>query len=53
MGYMIAGDKPLPVEVKAGETGSMKSLHLFVQENEAPLAIRLNADMPNLIQVDQ
>jgi len=51
--YMIAGDKPVPIEVKAGKTGSLKSLHLFVQEKTPPLAIRLNADMPSLMQIEQ
>jgi len=51
--YVIAGDHPVPVEVKAGKTGALKSLHLFVQEKSAPLAIRLNADMPSLMQIAQ
>jgi len=51
--YVIAGDYPVPIEVKAGKTGSLKSLHLFVREKSTPLAIRLNADMPSLMQIDQ
>jgi len=50
--YVIAGDSPIPVEVKAGKSGSLKSLHLFVKEKSAPLAIRLNADTPSLMQVE-
>jgi len=50
--YVIAGDKPVPIEVKAGKTGSLKSLHLFMQEKSTPLAIRLNADMPSLMLID-
>ncbi|MDQ6970517.1 MAG: AAA family ATPase [Mariprofundus sp.] len=51
--YVIAGDKAIPVEVKAGKTGSLKSLHLFVKEKSSALAIRLNADQPSLMQIDQ
>jgi len=50
--YVIAGDKPVPIEVKAGKTGSLKSLHLFVLEKSAPLAIRLNADMPSMMLIE-
>ncbi len=49
--YVIAGDAPVPVEVKAGKTGSLKSLHLFVREKSAPVAIRLNADLPSIMQI--
>ncbi len=51
--YVIAGEHPVPIEVKAGKTGSLKSLHLFIQEKSTPLAIRLNADMPSLMLLDQ
>jgi len=42
----------VPIEVKAGATGSMKSLHLFMAERGLPLAIRINADSPSLTTVD-
>ena len=50
--YVIEGDAPVPVEVKAGKTGSLKSLHLFVREKSAPLAIRLNAGLPSIMQIN-
>ncbi|MDX8413356.1 MAG: ATP-binding protein [Mariprofundales bacterium] len=49
--YVIAGERPVPVEVKAGKTGTLKSLHLFINEKSAPLAVRFNADLPSLMQI--
>jgi uncharacterized protein len=36
----------VPVEVKSGAAGSMKSLHQFMAEKNLDLAVRLNAHMP-------
>ncbi len=36
--------------MKAGKSGSLKSLHLFIKEKGADFAIRLNADRPSLMQ---
>ena len=36
-----------PVEVKAGKTGSLKSLHRFVYEKKADLAIRFDLNPPS------
>ncbi|TVR72463.1 MAG: DUF4143 domain-containing protein [Spirochaetaceae bacterium] len=36
----------VPVEVKAGTTGSLKSLHVFASEKRSLLAIRFNTDLP-------
>jgi predicted AAA+ superfamily ATPase len=48
--YVIEGaDSPVPVEVKAGKSGSLKSLHLFMKEKRLDLAVRLNADLPSLM----
>jgi predicted AAA+ superfamily ATPase len=38
----------VPVEVKAGRSGSLKSLHIFLQEKQADLAVRFNASPPLL-----
>ncbi|MCE2515002.1 MAG: ATP-binding protein [Acidobacteria bacterium] len=47
--YVIAaGRRVVPVEVKAGATGSLRSLHQFVREKSAGLAVRFNADPPSL-----
>ncbi len=45
------GARVVPVEVKAGATGVLKSLHLFMAERRFPLAARLNADLPSLTEV--
>lgn len=37
----------IPVEVKSGSTGSLKSLHLFMALKKFPLALRINADLPS------
>ncbi len=47
--YLIEYDGHiLPIEVKAGATGRLKSLQMFVQERHAPLALRFNSDIPSL-----
>ena len=48
--YIIAdGSVPVPVEVKAGTTGSMKGLHVFLAEKGRNFAVRLNADRPSFM----
>lgn len=37
-----------PVEVKAGKTGKLKSLHVYLFEKKLATAIRLNTDLPYL-----
>ena len=37
----------LPVEVKAGSTGSLKSLHLFMGLKKLSIALRINSDLPS------
>ncbi|MFZ4077147.1 MAG: ATP-binding protein [Legionellaceae bacterium] len=42
--YIIqAGNQIIPVEVKSGSTGQMKSLHLFMQERQSVLGVRVSA----------
>ncbi|OIO71101.1 MAG: AAA family ATPase [Zetaproteobacteria bacterium CG12_big_fil_rev_8_21_14_0_65_55_1124] len=50
--FVIANDKPVPIEVKAGKSGTLKSLHLFLKEKPADLAVRLNADIPSIMLDD-
>ena len=46
--YLITHkDKVVPVEVKAGKTGSLKSLQVFVAEKKSPVALRFNAMPPS------
>lgn len=50
--YLIeCEDKVIPVEVKAGSTGSLKSLHLFMDAKQANLAVRINDDLPSVTHV--
>jgi hypothetical protein len=42
--YIIqSGQYLIPIEVKAGKTGSLRSLHQFVERSVHPFAVRLNA----------
>jgi predicted AAA+ superfamily ATPase len=46
--YMIQhGNQVIPIEVKAGSTGSLKSLHVFMELKNYTLAARINADLPS------
>lgn len=38
----------VPVEVKSGKTGSLRSLQMFVAEKESSLALRFNSDKPSV-----
>ena len=41
-------DQVIPIEVKAGTTGTLKSLHQFMKEKKKITAIRINSDIPRL-----
>ncbi|MBN1436544.1 MAG: ATP-binding protein [Sedimentisphaerales bacterium] len=43
------GTNIVPIEVKAGKTGTLKSLHVFVAEKNRNFAIRFNADTPSIL----
>jgi predicted AAA+ superfamily ATPase len=45
------GARLIPIEVKAGSTGSLKSLHLFMGLKKLPLALRINSDLPSQTDV--
>jgi len=48
--YLIqAGSRIVPVEVKAGKTGRLRSLQVFIHEKHAPLGLRFNDDLPSLL----
>lgn len=50
--YVIQhGHRVIPIEVKAGSTGSLKSLHLFMGLKKLPVAVRVNSDYPNQSEV--
>ena len=39
----------IPIEVKAGKTGRLKSLHYFMHEKNGAFAVRFNTDRPSLL----
>ena len=51
--YVIQhGSKVIPIEVKAGKTGTLKSLHRFMHIKKLSLAVRINSSAPQLTKVD-
>jgi len=44
--------KIIPIEVKSGSTGTLKSLHQFMGMKQAPLAIRFDTKLPTVNQID-
>ena len=40
----------VPVEIKAGTTGSLRSIHQFLKEKRRDFALRFNADVPSLLR---
>lgn len=50
--YVIQhGNQVIPVEVKAGSSGGLKSLHYFMGLKKFPVAIRINSDLPSATQI--
>jgi len=48
--YVIAiGQHVIPVEVKAGKTGTLKSMHMFLMEKNRNVGLRFNGDFPSLL----
>lgn len=43
-------DQVVPVEVKAGKTGTLKSLHVFLREKRRRFGLRFNMDRPSLLE---
>jgi len=49
--YLLSfAGKVIPVEVKAGKTGSLKSLQVFVSEKKSSVAIRFNSMPPSCFE---
>jgi predicted AAA+ superfamily ATPase len=42
----------VPVEIKSGTAGSMKSLHQFMADKNLDLAVRFNANLPSIEQIN-
>jgi hypothetical protein len=45
------GRQIVPVEVKAGKSGTLKSLQQFVGQKSVPLAVRFDLSVPSFQQV--
>ncbi|MBI4223329.1 MAG: DUF4143 domain-containing protein, partial [Deltaproteobacteria bacterium] len=51
--YIVAsGSKIIPVEVKSGKTGRLKSLQVFLQEKKRTFGLRFNSQPPALLKQD-
>ncbi len=51
--YVVqSGANVVPVEVKAGKTGTLKSLHVFMAARNLPAAVRFHADRPSIVSVE-
>lgn len=51
--YLVQmGSRIVPVELKAGATGAMKSLHQFMFDKGLDLAVRFDTNIPSLQEVD-
>lgn len=49
--YVVSqGQQIVPVEIKAGKTGRLKSLQRFLLEKQRSFGLRLNGDIPSLTQ---
>lgn len=44
--------KVIPIEIKAGTTGSLKSLHYFMEQKGYDFAVRINSDYSSIVNVD-
>lgn len=48
---MQCGSAIIPIEVKSGATGSLKSLHQFMAERELAVAVRINSERTTITEV--
>lgn len=49
--YVISmGEKIIPIEVKSGKSGRLKSLHYFLKEKKQSLGVRFNNQVPSLLK---
>ena len=46
------GQHLIPIEIKAGRTGTLKSLHLLMGMRQWQLAVRFNTDHPSVTRID-
>ncbi len=51
--YVISvGEAIVPVEVKAGKTGVLESMHVFLRDKGREFGLRFNADLPSLLEAE-
>ena len=49
--YVVSsGPQVIPIEVKSGKSGSLRSLHLFLKEKRLSLGIRFNSEPPTVLK---
>ena len=41
-----------PIEVKAGATGRLKSMHQFLAEKKTDFGLRFNGDVPSFVETE-
>ncbi len=52
MDYVIQNNNAvIPIEVKAGSTGTLKSLHLFMKLKKVSVAVRIYSGLPRITEV--
>ncbi len=44
---IAAGSSIVPVEVKSGKSGTLRSMHRFIEEKHSPLGVRLYSGYPH------
>jgi uncharacterized protein len=42
----------IPIEVKSGTTGTLKSLHYFMEKKQLSYAVRINGNKPSVTKID-
>lgn len=51
--YLIEHNEDIiPIEVKSGSTGGLKSLHYFMYHKQKKLAVRINDDLPSITEIN-
>lgn len=51
--YLISvGKEVIPVEIKAGKTGTLRSLHVFLREKGREFGLRFNTDLPSFLTAE-
>jgi len=48
----VINNEIIPIEVKAGKSGTLKSLHIFMTEKKKKAALRVNADRLSSMQIE-